>query len=153
MTTKTKSKPGLSKKLKKAIDKNVYGLLDEIEITLSFKSFADVGAHKCPKSIREFSIAIEEALTTCKHPGINPIVDDLYNLFSEGDTTTVLIQKFLEKNSLFEAIPVDNSKSFINITTKVKIMWVNIETFLNNEKFLITHAEIQTPLFKQEISE
>ena len=153
MTIKTKSKTGLSKKLKKAADKNVYGLMDEIELTLSFKGFAEVGSHKCPKSIKEFAIAIEEALTTCKHPGINPVVDDLYDLFSDGDTTVLLLQKFLEKTGLFEAVPIDNSKSFINITAKVKIMWVNIGPFLNNEKFLITHAEIQTPLFKQEINE
>lgn len=153
MTIKTNSPSGLNKKLKKAYNKNVYGSLDEIELTLGYKSFTDVGTYKCPKNILDLATIISALINEGKHPSINPIIDNLYDLFAEGDTTVILLQKYIEKNSDFKTVPVDNTKSFIEILTKIKILWVNIEPFLNAKNVLITKAEIQTPLFKQEINE
>ena len=141
----------VEKSLLNSIDKMVYGHFDTVETFISFKTFTDPGFIKCPVAIDEMTIGLYDALKKCKHPTLNPSIDEIYKFKEENKTGKEALKKYIEKLGEFKTERIDNKRSFLEIVLPFKFLFVNIAPFVKDENFTIESATIQTPLFRKEI--
>ncbi len=148
---KRKKEKNISNILKRRLKNEAYGSLDVIEIEINFKALGSAGVVKCPKTINSFALELQKAITMGKHPTLNPVIDDVYEYKTDENNGFEAFEEFILYNGKFETVIIDNHQSYIKINLPIKIMWINIEPFLENKSFIIESAVIQTPMFKQEI--
>lgn len=141
----------VEKSLLKSIDSMVYGHFDTVETTLSFKTFTEPGFIKCPDGIEKMTEVLYDAIKACKHPTLNPSIDEIYEFKKEEGTGRDALKSFIENRGVFETEDIDNTKKFLEITVPFKFLFVNIDLIIKNKDLEIKNAVVQTPLFRKEI--
>lgn len=94
---------------------------------------------------------MQKLLSECKYPGLNPIIDEIYDLKMEEMSGLESIYKFIEERASFEASSIDNKKDMVDISVPICIILANVTDFIEEERIKIMKAEVQTALFKKEI--
>lgn len=152
--TNTKSNALIDAKeeLSRLVEKKVFSPLDSVTFSLSFSSFVDSGVVRCEKSIETLAETIEACLFKCKHPGLNPCIDKIFEYKKkDNDVAKEAILLLIEEEGSFETKEIDNNNDFLEITLELEVLVVNMETFLKEKSLKIKKASVQTALFKKEI--
>ena len=120
-------------------------------LVLVYENLGQLSAIRCSESIDKFSKTLQTAITKGKYPSLNPVIDEIYKYKTDLNAGLDSFVLFIENNSKFDSIPIDNKNSFIEITTPIEIMWSNIGPILEDDSLKIVEASIQTPFFRKEI--
>jgi len=141
----------IKKKLRDHYEKKIFGDLDATKLVLVYENLGQLSAIRCSESIDKFSKTLQTAITKGKYPSLNPVIDEIYKYKTDLNAGLDSFVLFIENNSKFDSIPIDNKNSFIEITTPIEIMWSNIGPILEDDSLKIVEASIQTPFFRKEI--
>ena len=145
------TKECIKKKLRDHYEKKVFGDLDVTKITIVYENLGQLSAIRCSESIDKFSKTLQTNIAKGKYPTLNPVIDEIYKHKTDSNSGLDSFVLFIENNSKFDALPVDNKNSFIEITTPIEIMWSNIGPFLEDDSIKITETSVQTPFFRKEL--
>jgi len=141
----------VEKELRNLLDKKAFSPIDVTEITISYCTFTDRGVSRCKNSAKKLSDILYSCLFGCKHPGLNPCIDKIFDYKEEKDDGKDALSKFLLSEANFNSRELDNNNDFLEILVKIDLLVMNLETFLEKEEIKIKKAVIQTALFKKEI--
>ena len=139
-------KTEVSKRIKKDLERNLYGPLDTVEVCISFESFVDSGMVICRESIKKLKEEIIRCMKLGKHPTLNPVFDKLAKYKEEEDP----MSSFIEAESKFETHDADDQRDILVIESKIELLSINVRPFLESELLSMKEAVVQTPLFKKE---
>ena len=137
--------------LGKFIKKKMFSPLDVVESNLSYKGFTKTGNLRCSVCISDFAKAIYECLKRCKHPTLNPTIDDIYDLKKPGESGLDSIETYIHVFGEFSSQPLDKSKDYLEIVVPFKFLFVNGTSFIEEEKFKVKDGAVQTALFRKVI--
>lgn len=141
----------VERRLLKLLKVHAFSNIDTIDLVISYPTFVDKGAIRCKKAIGDLSQLLQKLLSECKYPGLNPIIDEIYDLKMEEMSGLESIYKFIEERASFEASSIDNKKDMVDISVPICIILANVTDFIEEERIKIMKAEVQTALFKKEI--
>ena len=141
----------VEKELRKLIDKKSFSPIDMVETTISYCTFTDRGVSRCKNSTKKLSEILYSCLFGCKHPGLNPCIDTIFDYKEEKDSGKDALFKFLLSEGNFDSKELDNNSDFLEIQIKIDLLVMNLEAFLKKEEIKIKKAVVQTALFKKEI--
>jgi hypothetical protein len=141
----------VEKELKKLLDKKVFSPIDTIDLKISYSTFTELGVRRCKKSTSDFSEILSQCLFSCKHPGLNPCIDKIFQHKKEKETGKEGLINFLLSEGSFSSRELDNNNDFLEIEVNLEILMTNLDVFLEKKEIKIKKAVIQTALFKKEI--